>query len=129
MPLILWQAFAWGSSIWGGWILPLLAKVPWQVWAAIAGVIAVLYYGHVRENRGYARCQTATEEAQRKEVARQDEVASAALNAARERERLANQRASEAQDELGKLQGEVDKLKTAKTVCLPGSITKQYRNR
>lgn len=127
MPLLLWQAYAWLGSGWFA-ILPLLKKVPWQVWAGIAAVIAILYYGHVRENRGYARCQAAVKVATDKEIARQAQVSEDVLAEASKRAKVAEDNQLEAQRNAAELQKEVDKLKTAKTVCLPGSITKRYRN-
>lgn len=122
--LLLWQAWSWIGTFGN-----LLSKIPWQVWAAIGGVIAVLYYGHVRENRGYAKCEAAVVVATNKEKARQTQVADQALAASRERELAAQAKATEASDELDKLQRQVEGLKTSKTTCLPANITKQYRNR
>lgn len=35
----------------------LLKRVPWQVWAALALIAAVLFYGHHREAQGYAKAE------------------------------------------------------------------------
>ena len=43
-----------------GWILGirgLLKRIPWQVWAGIACIAAVLFYGHHREAQGYAKAE------------------------------------------------------------------------
>ena len=124
--LLLWQAYAWfgtAKSI----VAPILGKVPWQVWAGIAAVIAVLYYGHTREQRGIARCQAQVKIATDNEVARQTQVSQNAIKEALDRARVASQKEQEAQANADKLQGEVDKLKEAGTKCLPDSITKRYR--
>jgi hypothetical protein len=35
----------------------LLKRVPWFVWAALALIVAVLFYGHHREAQGYAKAE------------------------------------------------------------------------
>lgn len=127
IPLVATIAGSYLTSAWGGWILPLLSKIPWQVWAAIAGIIAILYYGHVREARGYDKCQAAVKIATDKEIARQSQISTDVLREAQQRAADASKRELEAKDEAGKLQADVDRLKTAKTTCLPNSITKRYR--
>lgn len=126
IPLMLWKAYAWfgtGSAIIG----PILKKVPWQIWVGIAAVIAVLWYGHVREKRGYARCQQQVKIATDHELARQNQVTQNALKDALDRARVAAQREQEANRNADKLQEEVDKLKEAGQKCLPKSITDRYR--
>lgn len=127
IPLIFTIARAYLAS-YGAWVLPLLARIPWQVWAAIAAIIAILYYGHIREARGYDKCQAAVLVATNAEIARQSQVSANVLKEAQQRAADAQQRELEAKDEASKLQGDVDKLKNAKTTCLPASITKRYRN-
>lgn len=126
MPLILWQVYAWIGGA-GTFIFPLLKKVPWQVWAAIGGVVAVLWYGHIRENRGYAKCQAQVKIATDHEVARQTEVSQNAIAASQRRAVEAATREQEAKNNADKLQQEVDQLKNAKIICLPDSITRKYR--
>lgn len=120
--LLLWQGISWLGTF--GTILK---KVPWQVWAVIGAVIAVLYYGHVREARGYARCQAAVKIATDHEVARQSEVSQNAIRDALKRAADASAREQEANNERDKLQQDVDKLKEAGQKCLPGTITNRYR--
>jgi hypothetical protein len=43
-----------------GWLLglrSLLKRIPWQVWAGIACIAAVLFYGHHRDAQGYAKAE------------------------------------------------------------------------
>lgn len=43
-----------------GWILGirgLLKRIPWQAWAAMACIAAVLFYGNHREDQGYAKAE------------------------------------------------------------------------
>lgn len=128
MPFAIPLVFTIARSYMSSFILPILAKIPWQVWAGIAATIAVLYYGHVREARGYERCQAQVKIATDREVARQAQVSENVLREAQTRAADASKRELEATNEASKLQTEVAKLKTAKTVCLPDSITKRYRN-
>jgi hypothetical protein len=128
MPLLIWQVISWSQSIWVTLLLPFIKMVPWQVWAGIAGVIAVLYYGHVREERGYAKCEARVVEATKAEQTRQGQVADMALQAAKQREDEANTKAQAASEALDATQKQVAALKNAKTTCLPKSITDQYRN-
>lgn len=126
IPLLLWKAYAW-MGVGGGFILPLLKKVPWQVWAVIGCILAVLYYGHVREKRGHQRCQAQVKIATDHEIARQTQVTQNALKEAMDRALAASQRELEATRNAEVLQGEVDKLKEAGQKCLPKSITDRYR--
>lgn len=125
--LLLWKAYAWFGTG-KAFLMPLLAKIPWQVWAGIAATIAVLYYGHVREARGVAKCQAQVKIATDREIGRQKQVSDTVVREAQERAKIASDKELEATNEAGKLQLEVDRLKNAKTVCLPSSITKRYRN-
>lgn len=79
--------FLWGgaSSI----ILPWLRAVPWQIWAIVGALLAVLYYGHWKEARGVAKCELRIEQAAAKERLRQEGV-----------RRLEGQKASQRADEL-----------------------------
>lgn len=126
IPLMLWKAYAWfgtGSAILG----PIFKMIPWQVWVAIGCVIAVLWYGHVREKRGYEKCQTQVKIATDHELARQTQVNQSALREALKRAADAQVREQEANNERDKLQQDVDKLKEASQKCLPKSITDRYR--
>jgi len=120
---IIWS---WVSSGWVAFALPLIKKIPWQVWLALGLLVAFLYYGHVREKRGYDRCHAQVVTATNKENARRLEAANESLIEANKRAQESARRASTMEEENAKLQGDVAKLKTAKTVCLPKSITDQY---
>lgn len=51
----------------------LLKRIPWQLWAAIACIAAVLFYGHHREAQGYAKAEAYWKaEAEALEAARQE---------------------------------------------------------
>ena len=126
MPLLFTIGWSWMSSAWGGFIFPLLAKIPWQVWAGIGLVVAFFWYGHVRENRGYEKCHVQVVEAANKEKARQQEAADEAVKEAQSRATESAQRAQSLQEDLDATQKQVGELKNAKTVCLPGSITGQF---
>lgn len=127
MPLFFWIAWAWIKSIWSVTLLPLLAKIPWQVWAGLAVVIAFMWYGHVREKRGNDKCWAQVELERAAEVKRQEGVSNDALAAAENEKREAQQNATELKERLDATLKEVDKLKEANQVCLPKSITDQYR--
>lgn len=128
MPILLfWQAFSWLQTGWVAMLLPLIKKVPWQVWAVIACAIGVMWYGHVREKRGYDRCQAQVKIATDHELARQTQVTQSALREALKRAADAQVKEQEANDARDKLQQDVDKLKEASQKCLPKSITDRYR--
>jgi hypothetical protein len=118
-------------SIAGSWfssgLFPLLKKVPWQVWAAIAGVLAIMYYGHVREKRGFAKCHDAVVTATEVETKRRAEAAEASAAEAQSRASESAQRAKDLEGELNVTQKEVAKLKNAKVECLPGAITDRFQ--
>ncbi len=126
MPLLIPVIWSWISSGWVAFVMPILKWIPWQVWAAIAAIIAVLYYGHVREARGYDKCHVEVVKATNAEVARQAEETRKALDASKLRESDALAKANQTQEDLNNALSDVAKLKTAKTVCLPGSITDQF---
>lgn len=127
MPLLaLPVIWSWISSGWVAFILPLLKAIPWQVWAALGLIIAFLYYGHVREKRGYETCHIQVVTATRIEDARRLEAANATLLEAQSRAQESARRASSLEGELSDTQKQVQELKTAKTVCLPKSITDRY---
>jgi len=128
MPIIATIAWSWLSSAWGGFIFPLLAKIPWQVWAGIGLVIAFLWYGHVRENRGYDKCHAEVVTATNKEEAKRLEAANQALSEAQSRASESADRARQLSEALDETQKQVRDLKNAKTVCLPDSITRQYNS-
>lgn len=122
IPLILTVARSYLTS----YVLPIVAKIPWQVWAGIAALIGVLYYGHIRENRGYEKCHTQVVAATVKENARRQEAAEGALKEAQSRASESARRASVLEDRNGELQADVNKLKTAQTICVPKSITDRF---
>lgn len=123
MPFLVTIGWSWITSIGGG----IISKIPWQVWAAIVGVLALMYYGHVREKRGYDRCtaqvRAATGAEMLKRAKAAEDSAQEALNNAAE----SAERARTLQGELDATQVEVAKLKNAKTVCIPKSITDRYQ--
>lgn len=125
MPLIaIWQIIsAFGSVT----IMPLLKKVPWQVWAIIGGVILVLMYGSYREKKGYRTCEIKTEQAAQKEVARQKTIAQQEIAKAKLREADAAQKLDRLSKELDNVVNDAAKLKTAKNECLPATITDRLR--
>ena len=125
MPLLIPVIWSWLSSGWVAFVLPILKWIPWQVWAALIGLIAVLYYGHVRETRGFERCHIEVVKATNEETARQAEESRKAIEASKLREVEAQKRADQTQEDLNNALSDVAKLKTAKTVCLPGAITDQ----
>jgi uncharacterized protein HemX len=125
MPILATIAWSWITSVGGG----IIAKVPWQVWVIIAAVIGVFYYGHVRENRGYDRCHTEVVEATKKETARQVHAAEDSKAEAQSRASESAERARQLEETLNAKQKQVDQLKTAKTICLPDAITRQYAPR
>lgn len=129
MTLLIWQAISWVSWGWGGFLLPILKKVPWQVWVGIAGIIAVLWYGHVREQHGYEKCQAQVKEATDREVARQAQVSKEAIEASKTREAEASAKAQKASEERDAIESEFAKLKESKATCIPKSITDKYRSR
>lgn len=115
------------KSFWTLTLLPLLAKIPWQVWVAIAVAIAFFWYGHVRENRGVAKCEAQVEVAKNAEIQRQQNAASAAVEAAKQRETEAKDRLAKVEKELDNARDEASKLKEANKVCLPRSVTDKLR--
>ena len=120
---IIWS---WVSSGWVGFVLPLLKLIPWQVWAAIGLALAFMYYGSVREKRGYAACTAQVQEATRIEETHRLTAANQALQEAQRRASESARRAQELQGELNDVQLEVGKLKTAKNVCLPSAVTDKF---
>lgn len=114
---------SWASSGWAAFVLPLLKKVPWQVWATIGAVILALWYGHVREKRGYDKCHMQVVETTNKEKARQLQAANDSMVEAQKQAAESQDRANALKDELDKVNDDVKKLKNAKQVCLPKSIT------
>lgn len=127
MPLLaLPVIWSWISSGWVAFILPLLKVIPWQVWAILGLIVAFLYYGHIRENRGYDKCHVEVVNTTRMEDARRLEAANATLLEAQSRAQESARRASSLEGELSDTQKQVQELKTAKTVCLPKSVTDRY---
>lgn len=122
IPLVATIAWSYLSS-WGGFILPLLSKIPWQVWAGIAGILGILYYGHIRENRGFEKCHVQVVAATQQENAHRQEAADGALKEAQSRASDSARRALELEDRNGELQKDVAALKTSGTICVPKSIT------
>lgn len=125
--LYVWIAWAWVKSIWQVTLAPLLAKVPWQVWAGLASVVVVLYYGHVKEQKGIAKCQAQVEIAKNAEIQRQANVAAGAIANAKNEEAQAKQEAAILKGRLDNALQDISKLKDANKVCVPKSITDQFR--
>lgn len=121
---VAWQMLtAFGSAT----FLPFLKKIPWQVWAVIGGIVLILMYGHYRENKGYNKCLVKTEEAAKREVARQKKVGEEEIAKAKLREADAKAKLDTLAKELDNAVLEASKLKTSKNVCLPSSITDRLR--
>ncbi len=125
LPLsIIWQivSASISTTIW-----PIIKKIPWQVWVGVVLVIGVLWYGHYKENKGYSRCELETKIAADKEVSRQKKIAQDAISEAIQRADKANQKLQITEKELNDVLIEASKLKQAKQVCLPTSITGKLR--
>lgn len=122
-----WIAWAWIKSLWEVTLLPLVSKVPWQIWAGLAVVVGFFYYGHVRESRALKECHAQVEQAKNRELARQQEVSDRVIADAKRAEAEAQQEADEMKGRLDHALSDVAKLKEANAVCLPRSITDQYR--
>lgn len=116
-------AWSWMSSGWVAFALPLLKKVPWQVWAILGAIVLALWYGHVREKRGYDKCHVQVVEATRVEDARRIKAANDSMVEAQKQAAESQDRAIALKDELDKVNDDVKMLKNAKQVCLPKSIT------
>jgi flagellar motility protein MotE (MotC chaperone) len=123
MPLMLWIAWAWIKST----IFPLLGKIPWQIWGAIAVAIAFFYYGHIREKRGRDECYAQVEVAKNTEIERQKKVTTEALANAEHEKNVAQQRADELKERLDNALADISKLEDANKTCLPKSVTDQFR--
>ena len=122
--ILIWQMIsAFGSVT----LIPLLKKIPWQVWAVVGGIVLVMLYGSYREKKGYKACEVKTEQAANKEIARQHAVAGQEILKAQVRAKEAEERAKVTEKDLENVNKEVAKLKTAKVVCLPGTITDRIR--
>lgn len=125
LPFILgWQMI---SAFFTASILPLVRKIPWQVWAVVGVVVAFMFYGSYREHKGYRKCEIKTEQAAQKEIARQAEVAKSEVAKAKLREADANRRLEQVSKELDNVNEDVAKLKEANKVCLPKSVTDKFR--
>lgn len=107
----------------------IIAAIPWQVWAIIGCLFAVMWYGHYRENIGKQRIETFYKEQTQKEVLRQRGIELEALKAARAREAALSTQTTKLQEELDNVQEEFKKLVESKRVCVPKSITDRYSNR
>ena len=125
--LYAWVAWAWIKSIWSVTLLPLLAKVPWQFWAGLAVILAFFYYGHVREKRALEACYAKVEQAKNTELDRQREVSDRVVADAKASEAEAQNEAKDTKERLDHALEDVAKLKEANRVCLPRSITDQFR--
>ena len=123
---ILTVAWSWMTSGWVAFVLPLIRKIPWQVWAILGAIVLTLYYGHVREKRGFNKCHAQVVEATRVEEARRQTAANESITEANRRAQESAARASELKDELDGVREEARKLKNANTVCLPKSITDRF---
>lgn len=115
------------QAIWLAVIAPIIAKIPLKVWLAIGGIIAVMLYGSYRDHKGFNRCSVKYEDAAKAEKARQAEVSSKALQKANERATAAQAQLDKTQEQVDDLNKQVAKLKNAKQVCLPKSVTDRIR--
>jgi len=59
-------------------ILAALRKVPWQVWAGAALVVAFLAYGQMQHSRGYSKAEAKWQAAAQAEALRQQSINRAA---------------------------------------------------
>lgn len=123
MPISLSLIWMYGKGV----LLPMLFKIPKEVWIVIGIIAAFLYYGHYTAKK--ARLQKDMEYAQKteRERLRQESVF-------QEETRKANQRAAEATRKLTDLEREIEDVKTAVSkdpksgnVCLPPNITDRLR--
>lgn len=114
------------QTLWLAVIAPFIAKIPLRVWVYIGCAIAVLMYGHYRENKGFGKCQVKYEQAADKERDRQIQVTADALAKANKRAQEAQDKLKDTQEAIDDLNAQVAKLKNAKQVCLPKSITDRY---
>ena len=58
-----------------------LKLIPWQVWAALAAALAIMYFGHIRYKAGYARAE-AVYQAHFRDLERQRDEANKAVQKA-----------------------------------------------
>ena len=126
MPVLLPIIWSWVSSGWVAFALPLIRKIPCQVWAVLGAIVFVLFYGHVREKRGYNKCHMQVVEATRIEEAHRLTAANEAITEANKRAQQSAAEASKLKDELDAARFETGKLKTAQQTCLPKSITDRF---
>ena len=122
--LIGWQ---WVAAFFSATLLPLLKKIPWQVWLALGLAIVFMVYGGYRERKGYAKCEAVTREAAIKERGRQEQIAKQELAKVLTREQEARERLDKTTEQIDALNKQVAELKTAKNVCLPKHITDGIR--
>lgn len=108
-----------------GW----LKLVPWQIWVIVGGLLAVMYYGHWKENQGRLACEQRVEQAAQAERIRQQQVLNKILaDAVKEREGQEQMRlALEAQSKG--LEDELAKLKNKDKECLPAGVADKLRQR
>lgn len=119
-------ALSWITSSWAGFFLPIVKKIPWQLWAVLLVVVGVFYYGHTQYNAGYAASNARYERAAQEERARQQKVYEDALAAAKLREAEAKARLSTLEEDLNAAREMASKLKDAKRVCVPANITARF---
>lgn len=119
-------AWSWIKSFWQITLLPLVAKIPWQLWAALAVIIGFFYYGHVRESRALKECYAKVEQAKDLERRRQQEVSDKVVADAKQAEAEAQQEAGDMKERLDHALEDVAKLKEANRICLPKSVTDQF---
>lgn len=127
MPVLATIAWQYASSFWLATLLPLLKKIPWQVWLALGILIAFITYGSYRERTGYHKCQVITQKAADAEKARQKQIAASELLKLANREKEAQEKLSQTTEQMNELSKQVAALKTAKNVCLPRSVTDGIR--
>jgi hypothetical protein len=109
------------------WVLPVLALIPKQVWYALLALVAILYYGHWKEGQGVKKCQAAVQVAVAEEKDRQTRIQVEIRKLADKQVAEARDRANQREQEANNVMEEARKLKSASTVCIPGSITKRLR--
>lgn len=51
-----------------------IGAVPWQVWAGVAGVIALLWFGQMRYDEGWKDAMATTAQRQREAAGKADEA-------------------------------------------------------
>lgn len=110
-------------------VVPILKKIPWQVWLALVVVIAFFWYGHTREKRGYAACEVSYKLAANKEIIRQKTVIAEANEKSARLENELSSKATEINNAREQAVEEYRKTEKANAVCLDESITDRLRGK